>query len=402
MSEPEPVLTGALPTDEPPSGDLRVEVLDRLGERADDWDRLVAGATLPSPFLRSWWLGHAATGTPTLVCCFDGDELVGGAAFETSAVGRGPASLQVVRSLGQGPLAPDHLDVVATERHAAAVTRAVLGWLHRPGTRVVDLDGLAADGRLGRALAGDVIETTAAPFAELGDDLAAYLAGRPGRVRSTIKRTAKRLDRDGVAHRRAGETDVDEALGRLAALHDGRWSDESDFLTGWEQLERAARAGAALGDVAVHELVTDDGQVIASELDLSVGDRVAFYQAGRLTDHEWRGSGSVLRTRILEQAIADGATEYDLLRGDEPYKAEWSTGRRELLRCRFGVGLPARALLAAHAGRVRLSALLRSLDRREAAAPDGADGADGASGSDGVSDPGPSTPGPAAPREPRG
>ena len=397
MSEPEPVLTGAQPNDDLPNDDLpnddlanddlRVEVVGRLGDRADDWDRLVAGATLPSPFLRSWWLEHAASGDPTLVCCFDGDELVGGAAFETNAVGRGPASLQVVRSLGQGPLAPDHLDVVATERHGAAVTRAVLEWLHRPGTRVVDLDGLAADGRLGRALAGDAIETTAAPYAELGDDLAAYLAGRPGRVRSTIKRTAKRLDRDGVTHRRAGDADIDEALGRLAALHDGRWSDESDFLTGWEQLERAARAGAALGDVVVHELVTDDGDVIASELDLTVGDRVAFYQAGRLTDHEWRGSGSVLRTRILEQAIADGATEYDLLRGDEPYKAEWSTGRRELLRCRFGVGLPARALLGAHAGRVRLSELVRSFDRR---------------GAGEVSVPGPSTPDPAAPREPHG
>ena len=386
-----------------PTGDLRIEVRDRLGDRAGDWDRLVAGAELPSPFLRSWWLDHAASGDPTVLCCFDGDALVGGAAFETSSVGAGPLALDLVRSLGQGPLAPDHLDVVSEPGRGAVVTREVLAWLHRPGSRVVDLDGLAADGRLGRALGGDVIETTAAPFAELGDDLAAYLAGRPGRVRSTLKRTAKRLEREGVTHRGADPADIDAALERLAALHDGRWADESDFLTGWGQLARAARAGAQLGDVAVHELVTADGVVIASELDLRVGGRVAFYQAGRLTDHEWRGSGSVLRSKILEQAIAEGATEYDLLRGDEPYKAEWSTGHRELVRCRFAVGLPARALLGAHAGRVRVSELIRSFESRGSGANGNGENGSGENGSDrAVSDPAPSTPASAAPPEHRG
>ncbi len=385
MSDPVPAPTGALSTE------LRLEVLEGLGDRAADWDRLVAGAELPSPFLRSWWLDHAATAAPTLLCCLDGDELVGGAAFETSAVGRGPLTIEVVRSLGQGPLAPDHLDVVAAQGHGPGVTRAVLGWLHRRGSRVVDLDGLAADGRLGRALRDDAIESVAAPFAELGDDLAAYLAGRPGRVRSTLKRTAKRLERDGVTDRAVDGSDpvaFDAALERLAALHDGRWADESEFLTGWAQLAGAARAGAAAGDVTVHELLTADGTVIASELDLTVGGRVAFYQAGRLTEHEWRGSGSVLRTKILERAAAEGATEYDLLRGDEAYKAEWSTGRRELLRCRFGVGAPAKALLGAHSGRVRVSEFIRA--RR-------GDAANGA-----VSDPAPSTPASTAPPEPPG
>lgn len=368
-----------------PSDGLRLEVLDHLGRHASAWDELVASAPLPSPFLRSWWIDHAAGGTPAVLCCFDGDLLVGGAAFEIGAAGRGPASIEVVRSLGQGALAPDHLDVVAAPGRGAAVTRSVLGWLHRPGTRVVDLDGLSADGSLGRALAGDVIGSIAAPYAALGAELETYVAGRPGRVRSTLKRTRKRLERDGVAHRMAAADDVDAALERLAALHDGRWSDESDFLSGWEPLARALRAGAAQGDVELHELVTADGTVIATELDLVVGPRVAFYQAGRLTDHEWRGSGSVLRYRILERAIDRGALEYDLLRGDEPYKAEWSTGSRQLLRCRFAVGLPARALLGAHGARVRLTGLTRSLDRREE-----------------LSDPAPSTPGSAAPHEPHG
>ena len=44
-----------------------------------------------------------------VIGCFAGDELVGGAAFEVDRVGRGPFGIELVRSVGQGVLAPDHL-----------------------------------------------------------------------------------------------------------------------------------------------------------------------------------------------------------------------------------------------------------------------------------------------------
>ena len=47
------------------------------------------------------------------MCCFDGGQLVGGAAFEVGLFGPGPLKVQRVRFLGQGVLAPDHLDVIA-------------------------------------------------------------------------------------------------------------------------------------------------------------------------------------------------------------------------------------------------------------------------------------------------
>lgn len=331
---------------------MRVEITDRLGVAGPRWDELVASDRLPSPFLRSWWLEHAATGRAAIVCCWDGDDLLGGAAFELDRIGRGRLSIERVRMLGQGPLAPDHLDVVAAPGHDGAVTEAVLRWLHRPGTRVVDLDGLSSDGRLGRSLATDVIDRVGAPFATLTPDAAAYLAGRPGKVRSTIQRTRRRFDREGVELRRVELERADEALDRLAELHDGRWADESDFLSGWARFSAAARSGMSGGDVVIHELVAPDGNVIASELDLVVGTRTAFYQAGRLTDRDWRGSGSVLRMGIIDEVIGSGGTEYDLLRGDESYKQEWATDRRELVRVRFPVATPARLLLGAHSARV--------------------------------------------------
>lgn len=338
------------------SPELTVEVRSGLGEHRARWDELAADQPLPSPFLRSWWLEHTATGDPRFVLCFDRGELVGGAAFEVGRRGAGPLTLEQVRCIGQGPLAPDHLDLIATPEHHLAVAREVLAWLRRPGQRVVDLDGLAAEGTLARVLAPHRIERVAAPFAQLGSDADAYLASRPGALRSTITRAAKRFDRAGVTFVTVGPDQAEVALDRLAELHDGRWGDDSMFLDRWEQLRRAARRGLSTGDVQLAELRDGEGEVIASELDLRVGSSLAFYQAGRRTDREWRGCGSVLRARIIGSAVADGVSEYDLLRGDERYKADWATGRRELVRVRLGVGAVAVAALRAMAARASVRA----------------------------------------------
>jgi CelD/BcsL family acetyltransferase involved in cellulose biosynthesis len=339
---------------------MRVLVQSGPGARAAAWDVLVDAQELPTPFLRSWWVSEAAGGTPAVLLCLDGDELVGGAAFEVDRVGRGPLSVERVRSLGQGTLAPDHLDVIAAPGRGDDVVDRVIGWLRRPGSRLVDLDGLAADGRLARALAADEIGRIGAPWAPLPENAEAYLADRPGQLRSTISRSRKRLVKAGVTSRQVPADGAGPALEALARLHDGRWAGDSGFLDAWDRFERAARRGIASGAVTVHELRTAEDEVIAVELDLVAGDRVAFYQAGRSTDRDWRGAGSVLKADVIGRAVADGRHEYDLLRGDESYKSDWASRRRELVRVRFGVGSVGRPVAAAAAGWVRAAPLVLS------------------------------------------
>jgi CelD/BcsL family acetyltransferase involved in cellulose biosynthesis len=335
---------------------LRTEVRDHLGVLRGTWDSLVGAMPLPSAFLRGWWVDHAATGTPAVVCCFDGDELVGGAAFQLDRPGRGPLSVERVRMLGQGPLAPDHLDVVAAPDRSAQVAAAVVGWLARPGNRVVDLDGLAADGALAAALAADgapVIDRVGAPFAALPGTGEEYLAARPGKLRSTARRTRKRLEGDGATVRTVDAQDARRALDDLARLHDGRWADGSEFLSAWTRFAAAAADGMAHGDVRISELVSADGEVVATELDLlatgPAGTSLAFYQAGRRTEHEWRGAGTALKAAVVMDACDQGVAEYDLLRGDESYKSDWAEGRRELVRVRTGSGALGKAVAAAAA-----------------------------------------------------
>lgn len=324
---------------------MRLLRMERLGAWARSWDELSGSAPLPTPFMRSWWVDHAAEGDPAILLCVDDDGgLAGGAAFEVDRVGRGAASVERVRCLGQGTLAPDHLDVLSAPGRRREVLGAVGRWLTR-GDRVIDLDGLSEACELPHLLGATELARVPAPYLTLsGDDPVAAL---PGRLRSTVTRSTRRLAKAGYHATIVEPSRAGEALDTLLRLHDDRWSEDSGFSGGWSRFRAAAVAGMAAGEVVVHELADDSGTVIATELEMVAGRRVAFYQAGRLTDHDYRGSGSALKGEVLRWASGRGFTEFDLLRGDEPYKHEWATGTRHVVRARTGVGPRGRAVAAA-------------------------------------------------------
>lgn len=337
------------------AGRVTVRELAALGEHAAKWDALVDSMPLPSPFLRSWWLDHTAVGEPCLALAFDGDELVGGLALQRTL----KAGVEWLEALGAGPLEPDHLDLVASPERAPEVIGAIRSWLGHRGDCVVDLAGLRSAAWALDAVPGwgEVTPLDPAPYLTLPASAEEVLARLDGRMRSTVKRTAKRLAKAGIEHRAvdasSSAAEVDAALAALRELHDGRWGTQSGFLAAWAGFEAAARAGVAAGEVVVHQLVGPDG-IVAVEVELVVARRASFYQAGRRTDHELRGSGSVLRFDAIAASIAAGCVEFDLLRGDEEYKAAWADRRRTLWRLRRGIGPRGRIVVAAARANVAL------------------------------------------------
>lgn len=329
-----------------PSG-VRIEVRTDLGDLSGDWDRLVDSQPIPSPFLKSWWISNAGTDNLALVCVFRSNTLVGGAAFESGSWGPAILGIERLRTVGSELLAPDHLDLISTKEDRGDVTRAVLAYLFRKGNRLIDLNGLRADGSLAAALSDAVTEVLDAPFALLPSTFDTYLAARPGKLRSTIKRRGKQLGTSGAKAVVVDPQDLDRAVGVFMELHDTRWADESGFLSAMDRFTAVLADGMAQGEIRMTELRLDSGETIAIEIDFEVAQRLSFYQSGRRTDHEWRACGTVLRAAIIESAMSRGVTEYDMLRGDENYKADWATDRRQLTNHRLPVGLRARAVLAA-------------------------------------------------------
>ena len=324
---------------------MKTLVRPSLGLLAASWDELVEASTLPSPFLRSWWLESTAGPRPGFVLVLDAGCLVGGLPLEADARWGMPR----LRFMGAGPLCPDHLDLVAAPGREDEVLDAVGRWLARPGWRVIDLDGVAPGSRLGEALPGrpSSAVTDLAPWSPIPADPARYQPGRTSRFRNTLRRNRARLEREGARHRVVPAGEHGAALRTLRRLHRQRWGQASTFLPSFDRFERAAREGVRRGELVLHELVTDAGTV-AVEAWFEVAGRASFYQGGReVTDARWRGAGSVLRAAVIERACRLGFTEVDLLRGDDPYKRDWAPHARPLSRLRAAHGLGGRAALAA-------------------------------------------------------
>ena len=198
--------------------------LPHLDGWAPQWDELVDAATLPSPFLRSWWLTGTSRSDRHFLLIVDDTQLLGGLALEER---RRVAS---IRMMGYGS-ASDHLDLLAAPGHESAVVSLLAAWLRRPGGRLLDLKGIRAGSRLIEALPGRVrCEPMAvAPFAPLPVSADAYRSSLSPQFRRNLRRSAHRLDVDGVTQRTVRGDDVLASLGTLRELHWAQWGDRSEI-----------------------------------------------------------------------------------------------------------------------------------------------------------------------------
>lgn len=307
---------------------------DELASIAPAWDELVPTASLPTPFSRSWWLENVRRHRPRFLLVRDGSELVGGVALEERRLG----GISAVTMLGSGPLCPDHLDLLARPGYDATVIDAVHRCFAGPGHRLIELDGLAEDAMLPRALpqARPTVMAVAPWLKVAGSE--AYLAGRSANFRSNLRKVRNRANRERVRYRRLQTDELPQGLERLRALHRQRWG-ESRFLSAFDAFALAAQAGASAGAFSLHEL-SADGATIASVGCFEEGPRIFFYQAGRSIESRWRGAGTLLLFKVIEDAHERGLHEFDMLRGDERYKSAFADQQRLLLSTTmaFGVG----------------------------------------------------------------
>jgi CelD/BcsL family acetyltransferase involved in cellulose biosynthesis len=319
-------------------------------------------SALASPFLRSWWLEGAGGRGRRFVLVTEGPELIGGLAVEERRV----AGVDVVRMMGAGALCPDHLDLLVAPDRRPEVLASVGAWLRRAGSRVLAFDGLRAGSDLATVVPGARSAVVArAPYAEMPADPERYLAERSANFRANMRKARRRLTEAGVAHRVVPAGDTERALATLRALHVARWGRRSRFLGSFDRFASAARAGAARGELTLHELVAQTTP-IASVSCFEVAGRASLYQSGRSVDPRWRSAGSVLLLEAIQDAARRGVREVDLLRGDESYKASFASDDRELVAVQGAAGGRGR-LLAAGAerygnGRRRAAVFARSVN----------------------------------------
>jgi len=127
---------------------------------------------------------------------------------------------------------------------------------------------------------------------------------------------------------------IGDAVNQLMVLHQKRMQKMYQVgafceLRAQEEFQILAQEFAKRGMSKVHAISFSE-QTIASGLTFEFDGTISYYQCGFDLDYRRLSPGTVLQAMCINQAIKDSATEFDFLRGNEPYKQKWTNGQRQL------------------------------------------------------------------------
>lgn len=158
-----------------------------------------------------------------------------------------------------------------------------------------------------------------------------YLATRKGKMRSDIKRMEKRLEQSGAFIRIVrGAADLDQAIADYQHVYARSWKQDephAGFIPGLMRV-CAERGWLRLG------LLHMGKQPIAAQLWIVANRRAEIFKVAYDEDYKDFSPGTVLSARLMRHVLdEDKVREVDFLSGDDAYKRNWMTERRE----RFGI-----------------------------------------------------------------
>ena len=305
------------------AGVLAVAPVDDFDSIATEWDALAErfGSIFSTAIWSRLWWEHFDGGHELLLHTGRADD--GSLATVLPLYAWRRRRPRVVRFLGHGP--GDELGPVHPRGDRAAVADALRSALAGLQWDVFLGEQLPGDEGWPALLSGTTWRREASPALRLPASWEEYLAGQSSNFREQLRRREASLAREGEALTRLADEDtLDRDLDALFALHRARWgTTRSDFADTLFHRD-VAREALARGWLRLWMLELD-GRPVAAWHGFQVGSVCSYYQAGRDPALDRHSVGFVLMAHSIRSAIAEGATEYRLGRGDEAFKARFTS-----------------------------------------------------------------------------
>ena len=389
------------PLDHPSLRSVSTQVLTdplALARIREGWHALNESARagclfLSYEWLDPWWqsFGMNRPGRELRVIAVnDGDKLIGLWPLFVEDVKPGGVPVKRLAYLGDGATGCDYLDILAAPGREQEVLEACLQKVGELEWDLLALDGMWRESPTALQLAQRFPSERpiAAGSAGLGGAVAQVV--RDGRIRyvcpnfaltgtydqylqglgrrENLKRREKWLNRQpGTSIECARSVaDAQIATERFFELHDARWAEDggSDGLADdrFHAFHRAATGHLAeRGWLRMYTLFAAR-RPVASVYGVVHRGKFLYYQSGY--DPAWgnKSVGLVLLARTVSDAYAESLSEFDFLRGNEGYKAQWARGERWTIELRLWRGPRGRAAkAAAGASKLALDAVKRAL-----------------------------------------
>lgn len=163
-------------------------------------------------------------------------------------------------------------------------------------------------------------------YAVQGKNFAQYMAERPGRVRSTIARKQRKLEREqGVEIRLFIDQDIEQAIADYHTVYKASWKAHEQYVA---LLEGLVKQFARQGWLRLAILYIKN-RPAAAQLWFVVHGKASIFRLAY--DEAWKqySPGSILTRFLMEYMIdTDKVDEIDFLTGNERYKQDWMSQRR--------------------------------------------------------------------------
>ncbi len=379
-SRPVNVIESRIPSSEPWTR-VSVDTIDdptAFAAMRTEWTELLQASASANPFLTWEWLhafwGQLAEQSALRILVVRSDDRP--IAIAPLRVVRGAISwLSRLEFLGTGAAGSDYLDIIIRTGHEDESIAALARYLtsHQLAMRLNHLPPTSFAARLADRLStsgwtASTADDGTCPIIPLaGHTFDSYLATLGSSHRANVRRRIKALGQQFEVRfdRVTTHTERCDMLAALVAFHERRWKEQggsSAFMTPAVIAfqDEATRLALDAGWLRMYVLRLN-GEAVAVMYGFMYGGRFYFYQHGFDDRFKAHSIGLVLMGLTIRAAIDEGAAEFDMLWGVEPYKFLWAHESRILRRVElFPIHLG--GTLHRHAVEARRS--VRSLARR--------------------------------------
>jgi CelD/BcsL family acetyltransferase involved in cellulose biosynthesis len=322
----------------------RVDSESRFTELRSAWDSLLESSEAASPFLtwewlHPWWKHLSGPSRLRVLTAGDGNRLIAVAPFRVTT---GVARMRCLDLLGTGEAGSDYLDVITRSGFEAegldAIERFVVA--QNMALRLTHLSSSAAavelSNRLDRRRWSQMTTPGGiCPYIPLaGQTWDSYLATLGASHRANVRRRLRALEQkfDVRFEQVTADQDRREALVQLTQYHERRFEARGTAFRTASLCafhEEATRRFLERGWLRMFVLRVN-GAPAAVMYGFLYNRTFYFYQHGFDDSYQQHSIGLVLMALSIRAAIDEGATEFDMLWGTEPYKFLWARHVREL------------------------------------------------------------------------
>lgn len=318
-----------------------------------DWNDLLRASSCDCLFLtwewlHTWWTCLAGDRKLHIITVRNSGELIGIAPLALRpAFSRKWMPLPALEFLGSGTVGSDYLSFLLRDGCEQAASREIAQCLAKTGCMMelvrvekssLAMTNLALQLRLSN-WKSFYLTTNYCPYITLsGHNWNSFLQSLHSTHRKLLERKVRKLYRDFEVkfERVQSESQRQSTMEIYVDLHRKRWSDEGgSSAIGDEQSIRFHQRFSSIcllrGWLRMYTL-TLNGKPAAVLYMFSYNDVYYYYQCAYDTDFSKFSVGMVILSHAIQEAIEEGAIEFDFLHDDEEYKYLWADNERQLMR----------------------------------------------------------------------